>query len=146
MDEIIVLERDLLIISVILGAYLGILYDIFEGMRLATKHKNWIIWIEDFVFWILAAFTTFCTLYKFNYGIIRGYFFLGVGIGVAIYKITFSKMVVWILSYVWAVVFVLFVLIYRIILKPIGRIIKTIINRLKKIPKQVKIAINRINN
>ena len=130
MDEAIVLERDLLIISVILGISLGLMYDVFEGMRLAAKHKNWVIWIEDFAFWILAAFTTFCTLYRFNYGIIRGYFFLGAGIGVAIYKLVFSKIMVWILSYVWAVIFVCFLLVYRLILKPIGKIMKMIMDLL----------------
>lgn len=49
--------------------------------RKLIRHKNWVISLEDFFFWLLVSIYLFHQMYRTTYGSIRWFFILGVVCG-----------------------------------------------------------------
>lgn len=79
------------LIFILNGFLIGLLFDIFRILRKSFKTKDFLTYIQDFLFWILAGIIILYSLFKFNNGEIRGYVFLGIFIGVITYLFLFSK-------------------------------------------------------
>ena len=125
--------------AILWGLKLALVYDAFLIFRNVIRHKNVIVYIEDFVYWIFCAFFVFDSLYEIGDGYIRWYMALGVGIGMLIYKLTLSKWLVKIGSVILGTIKIFVLRILFFILKPflkMGRGIKRIFcymkNRVKK--------------
>ena len=80
--------------AILWGFKLAIFYDVFLIFRNVIKHKNFFIYAEDFIYWILCAVFVFEHIYEIGNGYIRWYMALGVGIGMLAYKLTISKWLV----------------------------------------------------
>lgn len=68
--------------SVLTGLGLLWFYDVFVVLRRWIRHKNWLISLEDFVYWCAAALIIFAMIFEKNDGIIRVHAFAGILIGV----------------------------------------------------------------
>ena len=93
MKEIITDPLIFFIQSVFFGMSLFLLYDIVRAVRKILPHKRGIILIEDILFWIFVAIISFYFLCTYNDGELRGFFFMGVIGGMALYYRRGSKMV-----------------------------------------------------
>lgn len=78
----------------ITGIVIGILFDCFRILRKSFKTADFITYIQDILFWILAGIIVLFAIFKFNHGEIRSYVFLGISLGILIYMITISKFVI----------------------------------------------------
>lgn len=78
-------------IFILNGFLIGILFDIFRILRKVFKTTDFITYIEDFLFWLLTAFTIIFSIFKFNNGNLRGFIIIGIFIGISIYLLLFSK-------------------------------------------------------
>ncbi len=130
-------EAWLFVICFLLGIRLAFCYDIIRLLRLFVHHKNWVIDLEDLLFWLFTAWQVFETLFRYNRGALRAYAFLGMFLGVLFYMPTLSKIILklagWIVPY-WE----------KTLLfcgKPIQRLKGYIRKLLKNITTQVKMAI-----
>ena len=111
------------------GLYLALIYDAFLILRNVIKHKDIFVYIEDFIYWLFCAYYVFDNLYKIGNGYIRWYMALGVGIGMLVYKLTISKYLVQIFSYIFNKLKILIEKILYLFLKPffkLGRDLKRI--------------------
>lgn len=66
-----------------------VLFGVYDGLRIFRAifpHGNWMVGLEDFVFWIWAAFYVFSHFFVDTYGTVRGYQLLGIGIGGVIWE------------------------------------------------------------
>lgn len=70
--------------AVLLGAALGLVYDIFRIFRL-TFGLNFLF---DFLFWIISAFAVFSYLLIFNNGSVRAIYLMSVLLGFLLYIFT----------------------------------------------------------
>jgi len=68
-------------------------YDIFRVRRKAIKSSNLIVYFEDFIYWIIVALILFAIIYRSNEGELRGYLMLGVAIGIILYALLLSRIV-----------------------------------------------------
>lgn len=75
----------------IIGIFSGIIFDIFRILRRTFKTKDFIIYIEDIIFWILIGFLLLYGLCVYTDGEIRLYLILAVMLGFLIYMLTVSK-------------------------------------------------------
>lgn len=80
--------------SVLGGAAIGFIYDLFRIKRKTVKTGALFTWLEDFLYWVLVALIMFLLVYYSNDGEIRGYIFLGTAIGVVLYALLLSKSVI----------------------------------------------------
>ncbi len=72
------------------GIVMGILYDFIRAFRKVIHHPNWMIQVEDLLYWITCGCFAFIMIYWRNYGQIRSFVFLGITIGISLYFCTVS--------------------------------------------------------
>ncbi len=117
------------------GISIGLLFDIFRILRKSFHTADWITYIQDVLFWMLAGSMMLFSIFTFNHGEIRSYVFIGILIGVVIYMLAISKLIV--KSSVIIILFVKKILSYPIhLIEKIVRII--IINPISLITKKGK--------
>ena len=104
------------------GVIIGILFDFFRILRRTIKTSNFITYIEDVVFWILTGFLILYNIWYFNNGEIRIYMFLGIILGVLIYMLTLSSILIKIFSNL-----------FRILINVLELPFKTIISVFRKL-------------
>ena len=77
--------------AVLSGGIVRLLYQCLVCFRYIFKHKLIVIEIEDLLFWILSAVYLFVQIYHTSDGSIRGYFVLGIVLGVLIFTFFWRK-------------------------------------------------------
>lgn len=86
-------NQALLFLSTFLTGFLiGFVYDWLRVLRTIFRHPNFLIHIEDAVFWIAATVFIFVFMLNKNYGEIRLFSVCGVFIGMLIYFLTLSRL------------------------------------------------------
>ncbi len=86
------------------GVVMGMLYDLIRIFRKIIKHPNWLVQMEDLLYWIACGCFAFIMLYWENYGQIRVFVFIGILIGAVLYFLTasilFMKIATWIIFWI----------------------------------------------
>lgn len=91
-----------------IGIIMGMFYDLIRILRKIIPHPNWLIQIEDTLYWVSGALIGFAILYMHNYGQIRVFVFLGMLLGGIFYLCTFSivfmKFATWLIDLIKQIV------------------------------------------
>ena len=135
--------------SVLLGAVLGLIFDAFKISRLFIKHNVVAIFVEDVMFCIISSVITYSFMIDISCGQIRIFILAGELIGLVLYKLMLSKLLVTlivnilnllkqILNFVFKITFVP---IYKLMLIVLKFIFKPIVNYMKKIFEKFKIVL-----
>jgi len=74
------------------GIVLGLLYDIYRGIRIAFKRKKAVTIFFDILFSLSALVITVGVLYIVNSGEFRFYTFVGFALGFALYMVGLSPL------------------------------------------------------
>lgn len=69
-----------------MGSLFGALLDTYNRFLQRQKRKNWIVFINDLLFWILQGLSIFYVLFLVNEGEVRIYVFLALLCGFAAYQ------------------------------------------------------------
>lgn len=123
-------QFSLFLISIFWGALLVLAYDGLRLIRKLVKHSVLITSLEDVIFWVCAGIKVFSLIYQYNNGMMRSFIILGMSLGVCLYLILISP--------------ILLTITYKIlnyILEFIKKIVKYCLKPLKKIVKKVRIII-----
>lgn len=75
------------------GVLIAFIYDVFRVKRKAVKTGRLAICLEDILYWFIVAVIMLALVYYSNDGEVRGFTFLGVACGIAIYILLFSRIV-----------------------------------------------------
>ena len=129
------------------GLIIGIIFDIFRIFRKTFQHKDYIIYIQDALFWILTGFIILYTSTIYNDGELRFYMIIATILGFTIYLFTLSSLFIKV-----SVKIILFIkkvvsTIIKILLIPIKKIlgpIRFFVINLKKKKISNKINISKI--
>lgn len=135
-------------VSVVLGAALTACYDLLRILRRVVRHGTIWVAVEDFIYWLAVTGAFSVVLYQENDGMVRGFAFLGIVIGMLLYHGLCSRYVVRFFSWtlnrlkkgLHRVVHFLFAPMTKV-LKKVGRALK---KQLKKIWKTVKIGLCKL--
>ena len=84
-------EAWLRLLSLLVGCWLMLVYDLLRVLRLMIKHSSFVMGIEDFFYWIYAAVMTFLLLFYENSGIVRAYIIACVFFGMIFYDKIISR-------------------------------------------------------
>lgn len=141
MKEVVTAPVLFFLTSILFGMGILFLYDMIRTVRIVFFHKGIFVILEDLGFSIFVAVTSFMFLCTYNYGELRGYFFLGIFLGMIIYRVKISfyilKAEVFLLSKVRDFI----VIIGSKVTKPMISIQRNIKWRLKKERKNVTMAL-----
>ena len=119
-------QLQLFIIFIINGIIIGIIFDIFRVIRKAFKHKDFVIYAQDILFWILAGFILMYSTFIFNDGEFRLFLLIGAIIGFVTYLFTLSKIFI-----------KTNVNILKFIKKLISKVLKILLIPMKKLVKKI---------
>ena len=79
--------------SLLLGAVLGCLYDLFRVSRLAFLLPALIVLAEDLLFFLCSSALLFAFMMEHSYGQIRWFILLGAALGWTVYYFTLGSLV-----------------------------------------------------
>ena len=130
-------------VFILVGFLIGLLFDMFRISRKTFKTSDLVTSLEDILFWILSGLLVLFSLFKFNNGEIRAYIILGIFIGIAIYMLVFSKIVINVLVKIITVIKQIISYITKIFLYPVNLVLKIFKNITKPFKKSLK---NMTNN
>lgn len=99
MGDFISHEIDLFLQSAYYGMILGASYDVLRILRRVIRHKNVIVYIEDYLFWVVWGIMLFALIFNYNDGNVRWYVFGAVILGGILYEKSFSTLIVNILTF-----------------------------------------------
>lgn len=139
-------QANIFLYAVLGGMLVAFIYDLFRIKRRAVKTSTIITGIEDFCYWILVALVMFAMVYYSNEGELRGFIFIGSIIGVILYILLLSRLVissslfiirivVKICKTVWLVITYPFMLLFRILAVP-GRFLAKLFKRAARATKR----------
>lgn len=129
-------------IFILVGFLIGLLFDMFRISRRTFKTSDILTALEDILFWILTGLLIIFSIFKFNNGDIRVYIILAIFIGITLYMLVFSKIVINSLVKIVTIIKKIVSHIIKILLYPINLIIKV----LKFITKPIKIWTQRYHS
>ena len=119
-------QLQLFFIFLINGLLIGLLFDFFRISRKAVKTADFITYVEDALFWILTGFIILYSIFTYNNGEIRLFMFLAVILGVLIYLMFISKMILNISLSIINIVKKIFSIVFNIIKIPFQFFMKLI--------------------
>jgi spore cortex biosynthesis protein YabQ len=105
---------------------IGFIYDLFRIKRKAIKTGTVITYLEDFFYWILVSLIMFSVVYYSNDGEIRGYNFIGTILGIVLYSLLLSKIVINSSMFVIRVICRVFTTVWRILIFPFKVLMKAL--------------------
>jgi spore cortex biosynthesis protein YabQ len=94
MTEIINLEVQFFLTSILYGILLLVVYDCIRILRRIVPHKAFFVALQDILFWVAASIVIFIMIYERNNGTIRGFAILGMLLGMIVYNQLLSKFIV----------------------------------------------------
>lgn len=74
--------------SLLLGAALGLFYDMFRILRLTVPAPSAVVFAEDLIYFVFCAFVTFLFMMNTIYGSVRIFVLLGELLGASLYYFT----------------------------------------------------------
>ena len=111
-------------ITIGIGIGMGLLYDIFRILRRTFKHPNFLIHVEDLIYWIIVACFFFIILFYESYGEIRAFCFLGALLGAGFYFLVFSPWVLYISITIIGYIEKMIHWIVRLVMVPVSFMVK----------------------
>lgn len=134
--------------SILLGAVLFLAYDVLRILRRIVPHGNLWIGLEDFIYWLICTAAVFVLLYRENDGMVRGFAFGGMVIGMLLYYVILSR---WMIKVSVFVVGGVCALLQKILGGIFGPPVKAgkkftgfLIKRLKKVWRAVKMGLCKL--
>lgn len=108
MNELVNTQTLLFIKCIQIGILMGMIYDLIRIFRKIINHYNWIVQVEDALYWVVCSFIGFAILYMHNYADIRFFGLFGMILGGIMYLCTFSiifmKIATWVIDLVKKVI------------------------------------------
>lgn len=134
---------------ILVGFLIGLLFDFFRISRKSFKTSNLLTNVEDITFWLITGALILFSIFKFNNGNLRIYTLVGILIGVVIYMVIFSKVVIKTLVKIILFLKRCFKTIFNIALYPlriIFRIFKNILKPIKNLQITTKNNLKKLIN
>ena len=126
------------LLSLILGAVYCLVFDFTRGMRIFGLNSRIAVFFTDIIYFLLVAFVNFCFFLTRESGQIRGYVFVGEIIGFFLFRLTLSKIIMIIISFLHRVYTRIKAAINRAKAKVFLKIKEKTSNFAKKVKKPIK--------
>lgn len=123
--------------SVVGGIAIAFIYDLFRIRRKAVRVGNILTYLEDLLYWLLVAVIIFGIIYFSNDGELRGYNFIGTALGVILYILLFSKIVMASAMFIISIIVKIFKLIWFVTSYPFKLLFRFLMIPARFMSKQV---------
>jgi spore cortex biosynthesis protein YabQ len=129
--------------TTVCGMAIAFVYDLFRIFRKAVKTGSLVTFVQDVMYWLITAFIMFLTIYYSNDGELRGFLFLGAFIGVVLYALMLSRIIMSSSLFIIRVTVKIVKLISFVVMYPFRLVIKLIAIPVRKLAYMSADAIRR---
>lgn len=116
----------------LLGAALGMLYDVFRILRLAFPNGNVLIFVEDVLYFVFVTIASFSFVMLCSGGVLRIFMLFGELLGAILYFFTLSIIILKAAQWIIRLVKRFFRFLYRLFIRPFARLFRWLFLKLKK--------------
>lgn len=122
------------LLSVLLGATLGVVYDCFRVARilLPPLAKPKPVFFEDILFWLIYGFCVFCFAAEAARGQVRMFMFLGSLLGFAVYILTLGNLITGVIRDVVTAVYRVLHKVYSAAIEPIVKLLRAFCQKVSR--------------
>ena len=117
-----------------MGSLFGASLDTYNRFLQRQKRKGWIVFLNDFLFWIIQGLSIFYVLFSVNQGELRFYIFVALFCGYAAYHGLFQRLYLrlleWAISLVTALARLLAAMVRGLVIRPIQFLILAVLSLL----------------
>ncbi len=114
--------------SLLVGAALGLLYDVFRISRVAFPTSTQVVFVEDILFFIVCSLVTFFFGLTVIEGTLRFFLIIGELLGAILYYFTLGKLVMGVSKKIIEAIKAILKFIFKWILRPIWQLVYNIIS------------------
>lgn len=129
--------------SLVFGAALGAVYDVFRILRIAIPFGKIAIFIQDLLFFLLSALLTFAFMLYESSGMVRIFIIFGELLGATVYYFTLGVIVIKSSKAIIGFFKAVFSAIFCFIFKPIGRFIKFLAGKIHNLKNSAIILLKK---
>jgi len=115
------------LLSLLVGAALGALYDVFRISRVAFYTSPEVVFLEDVLFFVICALTTFFFGLTVIEGMLRAFLLIGELLGAIFYHLTLGKLVMRVSIKIITIIKAIIRFLFEYLLRPAWRILCYII-------------------
>lgn len=90
--------------AIVLGVGFDLFYDIFKALRLNIKLSDFAVFIQDVLYFAVISVLSFCFFLIFTCGEIRFYILTGFAIGFLVSRLSLSKILVPVFSFILSLI------------------------------------------
>ncbi len=130
------------VVTVLLGLFIGLAYDFFRVLRQLLRPSRRALFFLDLVFWLGITPVVFAALLASNWGEVRAYVLIGLGLGGIIYTYFLTKTVYKLIDST----FLLVIRVCRIAAAPVIRPARWLASAICRSKKSLKIGIAKKNS
>ncbi|MBR6572762.1 MAG: spore cortex biosynthesis protein YabQ [Clostridia bacterium] len=87
-------------LSLLLGGIFCLIFDLTRGIRLFCLNSKLAVFFTDIIYFLVVSFINFCFFLTRESGQVRGYVFIGEIIGFFVIRLTVSKLLMFLITYV----------------------------------------------
>lgn len=145
--EITITEQSVIFLfSCVVGAFLGIFYDVFRILRVAFKPKWITVFFQDIIFCVISSFVIILSIYYTNSGQVRIFGLTGCFLSFVLYHLTVGKFIMFVSTKIIEFIKRMLRFIYSITVKPLKIMILFIIKIINKQIRFVKRVFSNAKN
>lgn len=115
--------------SMVVGSSITFLYDWFRIVRRVIPHRQWVVSLEDLIFWLFCTVSVFWWMYRVTNGGMRWFAVAGALTGMCLYKSLISRFLVTYASKLLQCILRILGKALRILLRPVSVIGKGLAKR-----------------
>lgn len=121
-------QVSLFLMSVLLGAAMGVVYDCFRVFRIVfpPAAKSGAVLVQDIIFWLIYGFAIFCYATFAARGQVRFFIFFGSLIGFVLYILTIGNFITGVLRRIFSAIYGTLRKVYSIIIEPVVNLLRKI--------------------
>ena len=122
----------LFLIFTLVGVIISLIFDFFRILRKSFKTSDFITYIEDILFWVITGIILIYSICTYCNGEIRLFMVLGISIGIILYMLILSNIIIKISVNVLNFIKKILSIIINILIYPFNIIFKLLKNILRK--------------
>lgn len=128
-------QTALFLLSVVLGAGLGVVYDCFRVFRIIVPRaaRSAAVAVQDVIFWLIYGFCVFCYAAALARGQVRLFIVLGSLIGFILYIFTVGNAVTRVIRRVVNAVYGVLHKVYSVMIEPFVKILRIICQKISPV-------------
>lgn len=87
-------------VTIVAGVAMGAVFDVFRALRSSARPRSFVTWVTDIFYWVSVIPVVVGLLLHANWGELRFYVVLGIGLGLVLYFVLLSPLVLKVLFFI----------------------------------------------